>query len=131
MQTHYDTLFVTNTASQKLIERAYRTLSQEYHPDKNPEIDREKYTELQKELNIAYEVISDPVKRKGYDDELQFSGDRDSIEQYQPSPNSDVTKHDKSKSELKNNTNEEEEFDWLMWGSLGGIFAMLIKHFFL
>ena len=73
MQTYYDTLHVTPSANQKLIERAYRTLSQEYHPDHNPEIDRAKYTQLQTELNKAYEVLRDPEKRKAYDEMLDLN----------------------------------------------------------
>lgn len=66
MTTHYDTLHVSKTASPAAIKTAYRKLSQKWHPDKNPD----NYSEadkLIKIINSAYEVLSDPIRRKQYD----------------------------------------------------------------
>jgi molecular chaperone DnaJ len=61
----YDALGVPKTASQAEIKKAYRKLVQEFHPDKNPgDTDAENRF---KEVQAAYDVLSDPEKRKQYD----------------------------------------------------------------
>jgi len=61
----YDALGVSKTASQDEIKKAYRKLVRQYHPDKNPG-DKEA-EERFKEVQAAYDVLSDPDKRKQYD----------------------------------------------------------------
>src|SRR5918999_747031 len=61
----YDALGVPKTASQDEIKTAYRKLVQTYHPDKNPG-DAEAENRF-KEVQAAYDVLSDPEKRKQYD----------------------------------------------------------------
>ena len=64
-QDYYKILGVDRKASQKDIKQAYRKLARQYHPDVNPGDDsaQEKF----KGINEAYEVLSDPEKRKKYD----------------------------------------------------------------
>ncbi len=61
----YDALGVAKDASQDEIKKAYRKLVRQYHPDKNPG-DKEA-EERFKEVQGAYDVLSDPEKRKQYD----------------------------------------------------------------
>lgn len=65
MRDFYDILGVSRTADEKEIKRAYRRLAHELHPDKNP--DNKQAEERFKEATIAYDVLSDPKKRKKYD----------------------------------------------------------------
>jgi molecular chaperone DnaJ len=61
----YESLGVPKNASQDEIKKAYRKLVRQYHPDKNP---GDAAAEARfKELQAAYDILSDPEKRKQYD----------------------------------------------------------------
>src|SRR4051794_7831967 len=70
MATLYDTLGVKKGASADEIKKAYRKLAAQYHPDKNP--NDASAEEKFKEVQNAYDVLSDAEKRKQYD---AFGGD--------------------------------------------------------
>lgn len=58
---HYETLGVTTTATEAEIKKAYKKLASKHHPDKGG--DQEKF----KEIQAAYDVLSDPAKKAQYD----------------------------------------------------------------
>lgn len=65
---YYDTLGVSTESNENDIKKAFRVLSLKHHPDRNggSEESKRKF----QELNQAYEILSDPHKRKQYDLEL-------------------------------------------------------------
>jgi curved DNA-binding protein len=62
---YYDVLGVSRDADKKEIRSAFRRLAREHHPDLNP--NNPEAEERFKEINEAYEVLSDPEKRQKYD----------------------------------------------------------------
>ncbi len=68
----YEVLGVSRNASSEDIKKAYRKLARENHPDRNP--GDQKAEERFKEIQQAYDALSDPEKRKQYDAGGMFSG---------------------------------------------------------
>ena len=62
---YYATLGVSRSASQDEIQKAYRKLAKKYHPDMNP--DDKAAQKKFKDVQQAYDVLSDDKKRKMYD----------------------------------------------------------------
>lgn len=67
---YYSILGISKTASQEEIKQAFRKLARKYHPDVNP--GNQQAEAKFKEVNEAYEVLSDPDKRKKYDQYGQY-----------------------------------------------------------
>src|SRR5213082_27079 len=78
---YYQTLGVPKTASEDEIRSAFRKLARKYHPDVAK--DKKDAEEKFKEINEAYEVLSDPEKRKKYD---QLGADWNRPGGFQPPP---------------------------------------------
>ena len=70
MQNHYAILGVSPGATPEVIKTSYRRKANQYHPDKNPSLDAaSRFREIQE----AYEVLSDETRRKAYDDNRRRS----------------------------------------------------------
>lgn len=74
MQDYYKVLGLTPDVEDAVIKAAYRVLCKKYHPDRYSG-DKDYATELMKNINIAYETLSDPKKREEYDNSWGKSGD--------------------------------------------------------
>src|SRR4030042_3356455 len=75
-EDYYKILGLEKTATEADIKRAYRKLAHQYHPDKGNG-DEKKF----KEVSEAYQILSDPEKRKQYDQFGKTSDDQDGQEQ--------------------------------------------------
>jgi len=71
---YYDILEVSPKASVEVIEKAYRVLVKKYHPDMQPADKKAWAEEKVKELNMAYETLSDEGKRAFYDEANGIDG---------------------------------------------------------
>ena len=71
MKNYYEILEVNPKASKEVIEKAYRVLAKKYHPDLYTG-EKKEYAERKiKELNAAYNILSDEFLREQYDSELK------------------------------------------------------------
>jgi curved DNA-binding protein CbpA len=65
IHTHYDNLKVARNAPPEVIRAAYRTLSQKYHPDRNP--GNSEAARIMAIINTSYQVLTDSAKRHEHD----------------------------------------------------------------
>ena len=79
---YYKVLGVDKNATQDVIKKAYRTLAIKYHPDKNK--GNKQSEEKFKEVAEANDVLSDPEKRKKYD---EMGSNWNQYQNYQQQPN--------------------------------------------
>jgi DnaJ-class molecular chaperone len=102
---YYEILGIDKNADDKTIKKAYKTLANKVHPDKNPN-NIEEATEKFKEVTAAYEVLSNPDKRKIYDEHgeegLKHAGSADMSD----NPFNDFMKHMFNMAPEQNNTIE-------------------------
>ena len=70
-KNYYKILGIAKNSGEDEIKKAYRKLAKQWHPDKNP--DNKKAEEKFKEISEAYDVLSDAVKRKKFDDFINVS----------------------------------------------------------
>jgi hypothetical protein len=97
----YAVLGVLPDAEQEVIRAVYLALAKKYHPDSSGNADG---AEKLKEINAAYEVLSDPAKRKAYD--ATRPADKDATGDYEP----DVDDEDLSVDDLQEDWNFAVEY---------------------
>jgi curved DNA-binding protein CbpA len=84
MKDYYYILGLDSNASTGDIKKAYRKLSMKFHPDKNP---GDKFFEQRfKDINEAYEVLVDELKRRDYDNRKKWQGNHGSRDEIKDKP---------------------------------------------
>jgi curved DNA-binding protein CbpA len=118
MKNHYQTLGLKRNASNEEIKKAYRKLVQKFHPDKN---DGDKYFEERfREVQEAYEVLSDPYEKGKYDTNYDFffNGKQKANQEYtnrerpkyqEPKPDPEKEKKEKENRDKKEKERAEKE----------------------
>ena len=72
MKNYYEILEVNKKASQEIIEKAYKVLVKKYHPDLYSGKKKEYAEEKIKEINEAYDILSDAFLKEQYDKQLEI-----------------------------------------------------------
>ena len=112
---YYQILGVSRNASEKEIKQAYRRLARKHHPDLNP---GDKSAEAKfKEINAAYEVLSNPEKRKKYD---QFGEQWEYAEQFAKSGGQERVKWDFGRGGRTFEYGDLSDFDGIFSSLFGG-----------
>ena len=76
MKDYYEILEVNEKASSEIIEKAYKTLVKKYHPDLYSTVEKKQAEKKLKDINEAYQILSDSFLRSEYDLELQKEKNR-------------------------------------------------------
>ena len=69
-KNYYEILEIDKNASPEIIEKAYKTLAKKYHPDVQSKENKERSEEIFKQINEAYEMLSDTIKKEKYNKTL-------------------------------------------------------------
>ncbi len=124
---YYQILGVTKSASEKDIKKAYRRLARKYHPDVNP--NNKAAQDKFKEINEAYEVLSDQEKRDKYD---ALGANWHQYEQYTHAGNQGPFQWGNGYGGGQYRTVNPEEFEQVFGGGFGdlGGFSDFFRTFF-
>ena len=87
MKDYYKILQVASDASPEVIQMAYKALAKKYHPDLNPG-QEEAMQEKMKDLNEAYEILSDKDKRWQYNQSFYQNEESSHYSESEPQRNS-------------------------------------------
>lgn len=102
-KNYYDILQVNRNASPEIIEKAYKTLAKKYHPDLQSEENKKQSEEILKEINEAYETLSNIEKKQAYDaslDEEEKQSTNPMNESANTPPRSENQWHDNHQQEV-------------------------------
>ena len=105
-KNYYDLLQVNKNASPEIIEKAYKVLAKKYHPDLQPETKKKEAENILKEINEAYEILSNPERRKAYDISFAEQENKDS---------SSFQSEQKTNTETANNDIKISKEDFMLW----------------
>lgn len=118
MKNYYEILGLSKNATQEEIKKAYRVYASKFHPDKYPE--NTKFAEdMMKQINIAFETLSDSLRKKSYDEWLELNSSRET--------NSDTEGKDNKENQNENKKTEEpKNYSRIISGVVFLIVAILL-----
>ncbi len=101
MKNYYEILEVNRKASKEIIDKAYKVLIKKYHPDLF-EGEKQQYAEKKtKELNEAYNVLSNQFLKEQYDVELEKQEERQKIKKQSETDKKEETQNQENNDEEK------------------------------
>ena len=107
---YYQILDVSFSASKDEIKKAYRKMSLQWHPDRNPGVD---VTEMMQDINEAYKILNDDISRARYDKEyLLFAQQRENSKPKRSSPQPESWNYDYevNDEDLRNDINKARAY---------------------
>jgi len=132
-KSYYEILGVSDNATADEIRKAFRKKSLLYHPDKHMDNPlRDLALEKQKDLNEAYETLSDPIKKQAYDQEIHGEPIVDRQPEWKESSRTQQDK-DKAKRDEQYKREKQSQIIGLIIGLIGivliimGLFIPLFK----
>ena len=110
---YYEILEVSEKASKEIIDKAYKTLAKRYHPDLQPEDKKSIAEEKMKQINEAYDILSDDNKRREFDNKLLKMRQKEENEKIQRTLRNERAKNDINQfvNRTENNNNVSERYD--------------------
>lgn len=143
MKNYYEILEVNEHASQEIIEKAYKILVKKYHPDLYTGEESIYAEQKVRELNEAYQVLSDDFLKSQYDLELKKTKDENRYEFQYGTNNRTENKRTTSRNDMEKNENSSKSAMNFKWknkengsknknnvgtiGSMVGLLKALIK----
>ena len=119
---YYEILEVSEKASKEIIDKAYKTLAKRYHPDLQPEDKKSIAEEKMKQINEAYDILSDDNKRREFDNKLLKMRQKEENEKIQRTLRNERAKNDinqfVNRTENNNNVNYSKFSDGYNYGRM-------------
>ena len=118
MSNLYEILEVSENASKEVIEKAYHVLAKKYHPDLQQENKKKTAEDKMKQINEAYEILSNEAKRKEYDlllkeqrEEQKILEEIEKIDKQENIQNDNLQKLRQEEIERQKNIQTQEEYN--------------------
>lgn len=141
---YYEILEISPNASEEVIKTAFRALAKKYHPDTNT-FEKEYSESMMKDLNMAFTIISDPVKRKEYDLSTKINLNKSEPENHtsKSNPTNNMSKNNNKYTNIEhdNSTRTKQKGKrcfgclfklikfWIIASILLTIFVFIVDHF--
>lgn len=124
MKKYYEILEVNEKASKEVIEKAYKVLAKKYHPDLYTASKKIYADQKIKEINEAYQILSDDFLREQYDNELYKQNQSKYQKDYEEKAKVKV-----NKEKHTNQENRKKDTDNYKVGSLGSLIGLTKELF--
>ena len=109
--TYYELLEIAENASSEVIKAAYKVQVAKYHPDNAESGDLEKM----QEINVAFEILSDPVRRREYDKGIKDGvSNREAKKEEQKMQKNDETQNVREMQNMNKANGEQEKLKWYL-----------------